>query len=135
MIKENIDKDFSYIHKKFRFNFPSNFIFIYEDFMGVIRDYVDTKYKRHLSTVFKVIIGGECLIMKDAKDKYDDKPFRYIILYSELKKNKGNDIDFFFYFKDKKERLDADKSILKDNLWNFFKKIKYDYKDVQKNCR
>ena len=67
--------------------------------------------------------------MKDAKDKYDDRPFRYIILYSELKENKGNDIDFFFYFKDKKERLEADKSILKDNLWNFFKKIKYDYKD------
>ena len=129
LIIEKTDKDFSYIHKDFIFYFPSNFIFIYEDFMTVIRDYVDKKYKRHLSTVFKVIIGGECLIMKDAKDKYDDKPFRYIILYSELKENKGNDIDFFFYFKDKKERLAADKFILEDNLWNFFKKIKYNYKD------
>ena len=62
--------------------------------------------------------------MKDPKEKDDDEPFRYIILYSELKENKGNAIDFFFYFKDKKERLAADKFILEDNLWNFLKKIK-----------
>ena len=67
--------------------------------------------------------------MKDPKEINVLEPFRYIILYSELKENKGNDIDFFFYFKDKKERLAADKFILEDNLWNFFKKIKYNYKD------
>ena len=85
LIKKNVDKKFRNIHKDFIFSFPSNFIFIYEDFMSVIRDYVDKEYKRHLSTVFKVIIGGNCLIMKDAKDEKDEYPFRYIILYSELK--------------------------------------------------
>ena len=36
--------------------------------------------------------------MKDEKDKNDENPYRYIILYSELKENKGNEIDFFFCF-------------------------------------
>ena len=65
--------------------------------MSVIRDYVDKEYKRHLSTVFKVIIGGNCLIMKDSHDKNDEIPYRYIILYLELKENKGNEIDFFLF--------------------------------------
>ena len=132
LIKKNVDKDFRYINKKFNFNFPLNFIFIYEDFMSVIRDYVDKEYKRHLSTVFKVIIGGNCLIMKDSHDKNDEIPYRYIILYLELKENKGNEIDFFLYFKDKKDRLAADEFIIKENLWNYFKKIKFDYKNEYK---
>ena len=72
LIKKNEKKDFKYIHEEFYFSFPSNFIFIYEDFMSVIRDYVDKEYRKHLSTVFKVIIGGNCLIMKDAKDEKDE---------------------------------------------------------------
>ena len=132
LIKKIVDKKFKYIHKDFCFNFPSNFIFIYEDFMSVIRDYVDKEYRRHLSTVYKVIIGGNCLIMKDPKDEKDEYPFRYIILYSELKENKGNEIDFFFHFKYKKEKLAADEYIIKNNLWNYFKKIKYDYKEEYK---
>ena len=79
--------------------------------MNIIRDYVDIKYRKYLTTVFNVMIGGDCLIMKDAKDKNDDLPFRFIILYSELKENKGNEIDYFFYFKDKKERISIDKYI------------------------
>ena len=132
LIQKIVGKDFRYINKKFDFSFPTNFIFIYEDFMSVIRDYVDKEYKRHLSTVFKVIIGGNCLIMKDAKDEKDDNPFRYIILYLELKENKGNEIDFFLCFKDKKDRLAADEFIIKENLWNYFKKIKFDYKNEYK---
>ena len=99
LIQKIVGKDFRYINKKFDFSFPTNFIFIYEDFMSVIRDYVDKEYKRHLSTVFKVIIGGNCLIMKDSHDKNDEIPYRYIILYLELKENKGNEIDFFLYFR------------------------------------
>ena len=70
--------------------------------------------------------------MKDEKDKNDENPYRYIILYSELKENKGNEIDFFFCFKDKKERISVDKYIMENNLWNFFKKINYNYKDEYK---
>jgi len=132
LIRKTVDIDFRRDHKDISFNFPTNFIFIYEDFMSVIRDYIDKEYKKYLSQVFKVIIGGNCLIMKDVKDENDEKPYRYIILYSELKENKGNEIDFIFYFKDKKDRLAADEFILKDNLWNYFKKIKYEYKDEYK---
>ena len=70
--------------------------------------------------------------MKDEQDKDDENYYRYIILYSEIKENKGNEIDFFFYFKDKKEKLDADSYILTNNLWNYFKKINYNYKEEYK---
>ena len=64
--------------------------------MDVIRDYVSDKYKWHLRTNFDTIIGGGCLIMKNPNDTEDKNPFRYIILYKEIKENKGNEIDFFY---------------------------------------
>ena len=56
-------------------------------------------------------------------------PFRYIVLYSEINENKGNEINFFLFIEDKNERDNADNYILKNNLWNYFKKINYDYKE------
>ena len=97
LAKKNEDKDFSYINVKFEFSFPSNFIFINKDFMDLIREFVPANYKQHLLTNFDTIIGGGCLLMKDAKDKGDEKPYRYIILYKEIKENIGNEIDFFLY--------------------------------------
>ena len=82
LIEKDEKKDFKYIHKNFEFYFPWNFIFVYKDFMSIILDYVDNKYRKYLSSIYNVIVGGDCLIMKDAKDKNDDLPFRFIILYS-----------------------------------------------------
>ena len=132
LVKKIEDRNFKYINKRFSFSFPSQFMFINKDFMDVIRDYVDLKYKSYLQTNFDTIIGGGCLIMKDPKDEKDENPFRYIILYSELKENKGNEIDFFLYIKDKKERKETVDYILKNNLLNFFKKIDYNYKEEHK---
>ena len=129
LVKNSEYKDFSYIFPRFKFNFPSQFIFINKVFMYVIRDNVPQAYKEHLKTNFDTIIGGGCLIMKDPKDEKDEKLFRYIILYSEIKENKGNEIDFFLYIKDRKERKDAVDYILKYNLLNYFKNIHYSYKD------
>ena len=70
--------------------------------------------------------------MKNPNDEEDIKPYRYIILYSEIKENKGNEIDFFFYIKDKKERNSVDEYILKNTIWNYFKKINYNYMDEYK---
>ena len=123
--KKNEDKDFSYINPKFSFNFPSNFIFINKDIMETIRDYVPEKYKSFLKTTFDTIIGGECLIMKNAKDENDIKPYRYIILYNEIKENIGNEIDFFLYIKDKEERNNAVNYILDE-----YKKIYEGNKDI-----
>ena len=129
LIKINKDKDYSYIHKDFRFCFPSNFIFVNKDILDVIQDYIPDKYKNRIKSIFNTIIGGGCLIMKDMRDINDKNPFRYIILYYEIKENKGNEIDFFFYINDKTEKLDADKYILENNIWNYFKNINYNYKD------
>ena len=132
LIKSNEHKSFGYIKKGLSFSFPSNFMFVNQDFLDVISNYIPTKYQSHLSTKFNTIIGGECLIMRDAHDINDTKPFRYIILYYEIKEDLGNEIDFFLNIKDQKERKAADDYILRHNLWNYFKKIKYDYKDEYK---
>ena len=132
LIKKNEDRNFRYINKNFNFNFPSQFMFINKDFMDVILDYVGENYKSILKTNFDTIIGGGCLIMKNPSDPKDEKPYRYIILYSELKENKGNEIDFFLSIKVKKERKKADDYILKNNLLNYFKKIDYNFKEEYK---
>ena len=132
LVKKLEDRDFRYINKRFSFSFPSQFMFINKDFMDVILYYIGEKYKGHLKLNFDTIIGGGCLIMKDPKDPRDEKPYRYIILYSELKENKGNEIDFFLFIKDKKERKTTDDYILKNNLLNFFKKIDYNFKEEHK---
>ena len=100
--------------------------------MDVIRDYVAEKYKKLIRSNYDTIIGGGCLIMKDPRDKKDENPFRYIILYYELKENKGNEVDFFLYIKDKKQRNLAVNYILKYNLSNYFQSVHYNYKDEYK---
>ena len=70
--------------------------------------------------------------MKDPRDEKDENPFRYIILYNEIKENKGNEIDFFLFIKDRTERNGVVNYILEHNLLNFFKKIEYNYKDEYK---
>ena len=132
MVGKLEDRDFRYINKRFSFSFPSQFMFINKDFMDVILYYIGEKYKGHLKLNFDTIIGGGCLIMKNPHDEKDEKPYRYIILYSELKENKGNEIDFFLFIKDKKERKTTDDYILKNNLLNFFKKMDYNFKEEHK---
>ena len=132
LVEKNEDKDFSYINANFSFNFPSQFIFINKEFMDLIRDNVPQAYKTHLRTNFDTIIGGGCLLMKNPKDPKDEKPYRYIILYNELKENKGNEIDFFLYIKDRNIRNYHVDLILQNNLYNYFKMINYNYKDEYK---
>ena len=127
--EETDEKDFSYINKDFEFTFPSNFIFINKDFMDVIRDYVPEKYKKNSRTNYDTIIGGGCLIMKNQGDRKDTNPFRYIILYNAINENKGNEVNFILYIKDKEERELAVAYILKYNLSNYFQHMKYNYKD------
>ena len=100
LVKKNISKKFNINGKNFGFDFPSNFIFVNQDFFDIIRDYdTEMKYQNKFSVFFKTIIGGGCLIMKDAKDNINNEPFRYITLYNEIQEDKGNEIDFFLYIK------------------------------------
>ena len=110
LIKKNVRKKYNINNQKFGFDFPSNFLFINKLMLEVIDAYIDEKYSKHLSTIFNTIIGGGCLIMKDAKDLKDDFSERYIILYNQIQDNMGNEIDFFIDIKDilktkKKEML------------------------------
>ena len=83
--------------------------------MDIIRDNVRTKYKKLIRTNFDTIIGGGFLINKNPGDTRDEKPYRYIILYNEIKENKGNEINFFLYINDKTQRNLAVNYILKNN--------------------
>ena len=132
LIEKTVYKSYKINNKKISFDFPSNFIFINKDILEVIAAYIDEKYSKYLSTIYKTAIGGGCIIMKDAKDLNDDFSERYIILYNEIQENVGNEIDFFINIKDKKERNAAVYYILQNNLWDYFKKIKFDYKDEYK---
>ena len=120
LIEKTVYKSYKINNKKISFDFPSNFIFINKDILEVIAAYIDEKYSKHLTIIYKTIIGGGCLIMKDAKDLKDENPYRYIILYNEIQDNMGNEIDFFINIKDKKERNAAVDYILKNNLWDYF---------------
>ena len=101
--------------------------------MDVIHDMVnEQKIKKQLVSKFDTIIGGGCLIMKNPNDSQSLNPYRYIILYREIKENVGNEIDFFLYIKDKKKRDDTVKYILTYGIWDFFAKIQYKYKDEYK---
>ena len=133
LVKKTEHRNFKHINKLFCFYFPSDFMFVTKDFLDVISIYIDQKYVGCLEVIFNSIIGGDCIIMKDAKDLKDEKPYRYIILYHEIKENQGNEIDFFLSIKDKNEREKIDNFILKYDLWSYFKKIKYDYRDELKN--
>ena len=127
------DKFFTYINKTFSFTFPNNFIFINEDFISVIQTYMnEKKIKENIKSKFDTIIGGGCLIMKNPYDKSSINPFRFIILYNEIKDKEGNEIYFFLYIKDKKPREDIVIYILKYGLLNFFSKINYSFTDEYK---
>ena len=70
LIKKNVDRDFTKINKNFSFWFPSDFMFVNKDFFDVLRDYdTEQKYQKSLSAIFNIIIGGDCLLMKDFHDK------------------------------------------------------------------
>ena len=71
--------------------------------------------------------------MKNPDDEESISPFRYIILYRDIKEDEGNEIDFFLYIKDKTKRENVVNYILENGLWTFFDKIKYNYKEDHKN--
>ena len=132
LVKKIVEQKYKLDEKKLAFNFPSDFIFINKDFLDVINDYVNIKHKSQLTIIFDTIIGGDCLIMKNCNDEKNEKPYRYIILYSGLEENKGNEIDFFLCIEDKNIRNSTDEYILKNNIWNYFKKINYDCREKYK---
>jgi len=96
LINKSEERNFYKIDKRFGFNFPENFIFINQDFMDVIFEYIDDEYKKFFKNKFEFIIGGECLIKRNIINE-NSNFFRYITLYNELEEEEGNYTDFFLF--------------------------------------
>ena len=131
LINEREERNFFKIDKRFGFTFPENFIFINQDFMEVIFEYIDDEYKKFLKNKFEFKIGGECLIKRNIINE-DSNFFRYITLYKELEEEEGNYTDFFLFIKNEQKRETAVNFIVQNNIWEYFKKIKYNYKNEYK---
>ena len=129
--KKNEHKDFTYIKSNFGFSLPTNFTLGTEMFISLLSEYFKKDEKIKLQNgFFYIIIGGKCLIMKDKKKSNDT--FAYITLYNEEKEDFSHEIDFFIYITDIEFMRKTLKLILTKNIWNFFKKIKYNYEEEYK---
>ena len=99
--------------------------------MEVIFEYIDDEYKKFLQKKFEFKIGGECLIKRNIINE-DSNFFRYITLYKELEDEEGNYTDFFLFIKNEQKRETAVNFIVQNNIWEYFKKINYNYKNEYK---
>ena len=95
---KNDKRDYSYIGGS-TFSFPSDFVFVTENFVNLISNYIykyDNKYfDKFKNYLFEIAIGGECIIIKYIKET---GRFMYIIIYNENKGNMNNNIDFILTF-------------------------------------
>ena len=99
--------------------------------MDVIFAHIDNEYKKFLKNKFEFIIGGECLIKRNIINE-NSNYFRYITLYKELEEEEGNYTDFFLFIKNEQKREAAVNFIVQNNIWEYFKKINYNYKNEYK---
>ena len=130
---KNDDRDYSYTEIG-GFNFPSDFVFVTEKFMNLISDYFYQSEKNKVkSYLFKVAIGGECIIMRDKHEENTEN--MYIIIYEENKGNINNNIDFILKIYDYNNFKKICNFILQNNLWIFFKKIDFSEKEDEKEIR
>ena len=130
---KNDDRDYSYTEIG-GFNFPCDFVFVTERFMNLISDYFYSNEKNKVkSYLFKVAIGGECIIMRDFHE--DNIKNMYIIIYEENKGNLNNNIDFILKIYDYKNFKKICNFILENNLWIFFKTIDFSEKEDEKEIK
>ena len=124
-------KDFTYIHKDFKFNFIHNFTLVTQNFMDLFcKNFIIKEQNELKKTSYKIIIGGKCLIIRDRYD--ESSPYSCIILYNEKNNKFNNNVDYFLKIDDRKEMNEHLNYILNNNIWNYFIKINYRYKDEYK---
>ena len=119
------ERDYSYIDSKMIFNIPINFSFLTTEAMTMISEFNDDQEEKKniKDSVDYVLVGGECIIIRG------DKNLNFIIVFEE---NKNNNFDYILMLKFKEERDKARDYILRNNIWNFLKKIKFTEKDEYK---
>ena len=128
IIGEKELKDYSYIDNQMIFTFRLNFSFVSKKALFFISEQNNNEEEKNRikNLLYYIIIGGGCIIERDFTGK---APFSYIVLY---KGNKNNNIDYIIKIKDKKGREEARNYILKNNIWNYLKKIEYKEEDEYK---
>ena len=120
-----IKKDYSYLGANSNFIFSSDFSFVTQQFMKLLsNNYKNEKDKNRINNeLYKIAIGGNCIIMKDQHNEIKD--FMYIVIYDLKKGNINNNIDYILNITDSKEYDKACNYILKNNIWNYLKKINF----------
>ena len=134
-IKGKTDKkDFTYIHKNFKFTFSYNFTLVTQNFMDLLcKNFIIDEQKKFQNCSYRIIIGGKCFIIRDQYN--ENSTYACITLYNEKNKKFNNNIDYFLIIHDRKEMNKYLDYILKNNIWNYFKKINYSYKDEYKKIK
>ena len=98
--------------------------------MNLISKYFNYEEKEIVENYFfPIIVGKECIIMRNFGDIEGNKSFSYLIIYERNKEDIINNIDYILIIDDKNEREKAQNYILKNNIWNYFKKIKFSIKE------
>ena len=107
------------------FSFPSEFVFVTENFVNLISKYIQTYDFNNLNDfkeyLFEIAIGGDCIIMKNYVTSHTKS--MYIIIYEEYKGNKNNNIDFILRIDHYNEMKKALNFILENNIWIYLKNI------------
>ena len=115
---ESIDPFFAY---EAPITFPSNFVFVTENFMNLISEHFSFKEQSFVKYyVYNVEIGGNCIILKDFKE---NSFYRYLILNEDKKDFTNVNIDFVLMINDKNKMEKTCEMILKNNIWNYLKSI------------
>ena len=124
-------RDYSFIDGYSDISLPVNFTFVTEDFMSLLSEkFFDENIKCKIKYYHvEIIIGEECIIMMDRQQRYQ---YSYIILYDPKKENINKNIDYILKIQDKLELHEARDFILKNNIWNYMKKINFSYEDEYK---
>ena len=125
-------KDYSYINSRCKFTFPCNFVFATQKFMNLLSNLAEGKDKKLIKNdLYEIIIGGECILMKDQSG---ESIYHYIILYKENEEESGNNIDYILIIKDYEKRKKEVNFIINKSIWKYLEKINLttndEYKDI-----
>ena len=113
---------------------PYNFSFVTKNFMNLLSiNFIKEKNKNRIkNNLHNIVIGGGCILKKDKGDRIKD--FIYIIIYDLQKGSINNNIDYILNITDNNEFEKVCDYILKNNIWNYLKKINFliedEYKEI-----
>ena len=130
---KNDKRDYTYIGRS-TFSFPSDFVFVTQNFVNLISKYIYTYdkyyYEKFKEYLFEIAIGGDCIIMKNFVIERTEN--MYIIIYEENKGNMNNNIDFILMIDDYSEMKKALNFILENSIWIYLKNISFSIEEDEK---